>query len=573
MPVSGDILHPGGSFRRWTGTGVCLLMLFLWCAGCTPPVLPGFSPATPTRTPFRPITLTPTPSPSPTLTPSPSPVPSSTPEILGVWAAPAVPQNLKSRMTLPAPWQWVDHPEEARLRLEPAPVENAPIRWVYVVVAPFPTLTDEISLEDLRKAWRGQFHTPFNERPLWVVETTHQLLEYFWGAPAGDVRVARPDELVDIAWQDRTWSVIPFDELEPRWKALQVDKSSALVRGDLQGYPLVFGFHLTGSAHDLEQFLHDGGNFPSTNRDPSRLTVVLMTGTTALVRATGWRMESIGLDYPARDIRDWLLEPDFTHISNEVSFNPDCPPADPYQASLMFCSRPEYIQLLDAIQPDIIELSGNHNNDWGREAFLYSLELYRQRGWHWFAGGANSNEATRPLIIEHHGNRLAFLGCNLAGPPSAWATETLPGAARCDLEAFAREIRNLREQGILPVMTFQYNEIYVPYPSEAQARDFKAMNAAGAVVVSGSQAHFPQGFALEQGGLIHYGLGNLFFDQMDTPVNGTRREFLDRHLFYEGRYLGVELLTAMLEDYARPRPMTPEERNSFLQEIFSASGW
>ena len=205
--------------------------------------------------------------------------------------------------------------------------------------------------------------------------------------------------------------------------------------------------------------------------------------------------------------------------------------------------------------------------------FNYSLELFRQRGWRWFAGGENKEEAEKPLLIEHNGNRLAFMGCNFAGPPAAWATDTLPGAAHCDLDAEAARLGELRAQGYLPVMTFQYNEIYVSFPSERQAVDFKQMADAGAVIVSGSQAHFPQGFAFESGRFIHYGLGNLFFDQMDNPVDGTRREFLDRHVFYNGRHISTELLTAMLEDYARPRPMTDEERAAFLADIFAATGW
>ncbi|MCF6277882.1 MAG: CapA family protein, partial [Anaerolineales bacterium] len=110
-------------------------------------------------------------------------------------------------------------------------------------------------------------------------------------------------------------------------------------------------------------------------------------------------------------------------------------------------------------------------------------------------------------------------------------------------------------------------------PRPQQLRDFHAMADAGAVVVSGSQAHFAQAKELYNGAFIDFGIGNLFFDQMDVPVEGTRREFLDRHVFYGGRYLGAELLTAMLEDYARPRPMTPEERRDFLSFIFEASGW
>jgi hypothetical protein len=35
----------------------------------------------------------------------------------------------------------------------------------------------------------------------------------------------------------------------------------------------------------------------------------------------------------------------------------------------------------------------------------------------------------------------------------------------------------------------------------------------------------------------------------------------------------VELITAMLEDYARPRLMREPERRGFLQDYFYYSGW
>jgi poly-gamma-glutamate synthesis protein (capsule biosynthesis protein) len=123
------------------------------------------------------------------------------------------------------------------------------------------------------------------------------------------------------------------------------------------------------------------------------------------------------------------------------------------------------------------------------------------------------------------------------------------------------------------IATLQYFETYVSTPSSQQIADFRSLSEAGAVIVSGSQAHFPQGFDFVDGRFIHYGLGNLFFDQMDYPVVGTRREFLDRHVFYDGKHISTELLTAMLENYARPRPMNDEERRNFLNEMFLASGW
>jgi poly-gamma-glutamate synthesis protein (capsule biosynthesis protein) len=199
--------------------------------------------------------------------------------------------------------------------------------------------------------------------------------------------------------------------------------------------------------------------------------------------------------------------------------------------------------------------------------------LYNERGWLVFAGGANQDEAIQARTIEHNGNRLAFIGCNSFGPGGAWATDSQPGAARCDYDAITASMQALRAEGVLPIFTFQHTESYVYNPLPAQERDFRSMIDAGAIIVSGSQAHFPQIMEFYNDGFIHYGLGNLFFDQMDVPVVGTRREFIDRHIFYDGRHISTELLTAMLEDYARPRPMTTDERRNFLSDIFAAAGW
>jgi len=128
-------------------------------------------------------------------------------------------------------------------------------------------------------------------------------------------------------------------------------------------------------------------------------------------------------------------------------------------------------------------------------------------------------------------------------------------------------------------MTFQYNEYYQPNPTDYEQRDFRKMAEAGAVVVSGSQAHVPAAMEFFGGSFVHYGLGNLFFDQMSHPmpdgsqIDDTRNVFVDRHVFYAGRYIGTELLTYIIEDYARPRLMTELERLEFLKKIFSAGGW
>ena len=301
-----------------------------------------------------------------------------------------------------------------------------------------------------------------------------------------------------------------------------------------------------------------------------------MTGTTSLVRGTAYTMNIKGITYPGRDIQTWLTQADITHISNETSFDAGCPPPVMDLKGLKFCSDPRYIALLNYVGTKVVELTGNHLIDYGTQPFLDTLALYRQNNILYYGGGADLSDARQPLLIENHGNKIAFIGCNsvnIGQYPTA--ANDRPGAAPCDYAYVTQQITQLRSQGYLVIMTFQYYETLDPQPFNAQVRDFRLMAQAGATIVQGSQAHFPQSMEFYQGAFIHYGLGNLFFDQMgdDPKIPGIRREFIDRHVFYDGRYISTELLTAMLEDYSRPRPMTADERAAFLSEYFSLSGW
>jgi poly-gamma-glutamate synthesis protein (capsule biosynthesis protein) len=258
-------------------------------------------------------------------------------------------------------------------------------------------------------------------------------------------------------------------------------------------------------------------------------------------------------------------------VSNEVSFDPECGAPNPVQEGLLFCSDPRYIELLEDVGVDIVEMTGNHIADAGAEHIEPTLDMYVERGWVYFGGGRNLEDARKPAMIEHNGNRLAFLGCNPVGPAYVWADAERAGAAPCDYELLYSQIAELRSQGILPIVTLQYWELDRYDPTPQQVEDFQALIDAGAAIVSGSQAHHVQGFGFRGDGFIHYGVGNLFFDQMQ--MLGYMQEFIDRHVFYDGRHISTELLTAMLEDWSRPRPMTDQERQDLLRTVFAVSTW
>ena len=128
----------------------------------------------------------------------------------------------------------------------------------------------------------------------------------------------------------------------------------------------------------------DGDIALFSNRDEQKMTTLVTTGVTALVRATAWDLERKGLTYAAEVIGPLLRGADLLHISNEVPFAEDCPPPNPGQRNLIFCSDARYIALLEDIGTDVVELTGDHFNDWSRDAMLFTLELYQERGWPYY---------------------------------------------------------------------------------------------------------------------------------------------------------------------------------------------
>jgi poly-gamma-glutamate synthesis protein (capsule biosynthesis protein) len=553
--------HDTPKYPRGSRLVVTVLAVLL-VAGCRPglPAPIVIAPPVAALTPFQPSIATPT-----------SPV-------VRIWISPSVPPALRAAFEEDVQRsgmkvEWAGRPDSASVQLRLSSSRPYAL-WTYAVVSAFPTLEDGLTWDALAARWKG---TVVDGGPVWAMPDVQALLEDVLGPPAASAVGQSSDEsLLDEVWASRPGlAVIPFEDLQPKWKVLEIDGISPVRKDfDGEGYPLQISFGLEGDSAAIER-LSQSMDLPTgpaqTNRKAEKLTIVVVTGVTALTRATAWRMEVRGVEYPAQLIGDWLRQADITHVSNEVAFSPNCPAPTPDLTLLTFCSQPSHIALLDDVGTDVIELTGNHVLDAGAPAFLYSMDLYDERGWKTFGGGRDLASASAPALFEHNGNRLAFLGCNEAGPTSAWATAAGPGALSCGEDRLRAEIVRLRDAGYLPIFTFQWHEHYIPWPAASQREAFRAAADAGAVIVSGSQAHQPQGFEFRGDSFIHYGPGNLFFDQMWSVA--VRQEFIDRYVFYDGRLLSIELLTAMLEDWAQPRPMTLDERADFLQAMFTASGW
>lgn len=426
---------------------------------------------------------------------------------------------------------------------------NQPGYDLFVPVAAFPSLQTEISVDALRAVRAGEV-----DRNLVLDESTEALLTQSGVIISSDTYVVLDEDLANVLWRDRRlYSLLPFDRLTSRYRMLRVE-GQVPFEGDLSRYPFAFA--------------DDSPNF-----NPDQLTRLLLSGVTALTRLTREALAEKGVEWAGEAIRPYVEKADFFHTSNEVSFSPGCP-----ESSITtlgeFCSQEEHFDLLRNIGLDIVELTGNHNNDYGTENYLTTFVWYREHDIQTVGGGENLEQARQPLILNHHGNRIAMLACNWAGPYYALASESLPGAAPCDWDWLRAVLPVLKAENDLVIVTIQYQEYEDYQPTPQQESDFQGVADLGADVVVGTQAHKPQTFEFYpartgEEAFIHYGMGNLFFDQ---PFWGNMRFFMDNLLIYDGRLLTVDLFTGIIDDLARPRPMTPDEELNFLAFMFNTQG-
>ncbi len=572
-----------------------LLVLPSACVAPLPPPLVTPTPTRPANAPIPPVahfaTATPTlrPSPTPQMTPTPIPLAGPvtvaiSPAVADRYAAPVraiLSQATElSALNGPQPMSIVADPSVAGNLIDMVQLgdsEHRLLERIFAVVVPFATLDDEISFADIQARWTGA-----SVAPLFITPESAVFLPAVLGERAVNVPVVSPGEMrTRLEATPDAVGLVGFDQLDPTFKVLTVDGLNVLDKAlDTNAYPLAVALHIEGEAAPLLiQYLRPIVSSLSpvaNNRDVDQMTSLIMTGVTAMSRGTAAAMERNGYLFPSMVISDTLRAADITHVSNEVPFLDDCQVNNSVN-NLILCSHTDYWAALEAIGTDIVGLSGNHVNDFGREGAQRSISWYRENEIPIYGSGMNTTEACEPLRWEHNGNSFAFVAALAFGPSSAWATDDLPGACYYydHKEDVLDLVTELAGQVDIVAVELQYVETYNPFPTGEQVIEFRELREAGADIVTGVQSHVPQAaepYGVQDAGgpgMINYGLGNLFFDQMWSWE--TRTELMARHTIYAGRLLSSEILTAVLESYAQPRWTTDAERRALLKSIFDAA--
>lgn len=309
-------------------------------------------------------------------------------------------------------------------------------------------------------------------------------------------------------------------------------------------------------------------DFPSSE---SVLTFA-QTGVTALSRGMNAKLSQVGGDarYFAENIAEFLSSFDLTHTSNESSFTD-------FATSKNICSNKKFIDTLVAIGLDIVELTGNHNQDCGDTAALETIDKYVENNIKIVGGGKTAEEAAKPLEISEKGSSITMLAYNLSTGGATY--DATPGANQYYEETAAAEIKAAKERGDLVIVDIQYYECngyastyedatcdYADSAAGDQIGFFRHLVDLGADVVVGTSAHQPQTFELYGDGAIYYGLGNLFFDQVWWP--GTTRSLVLVHYIYNGRLLQTKIVPTVYDNNMQTEVM--KDPQWFLERLVNA---
>lgn len=259
---------------------------------------------------------------------------------------------------------------------------------------------------------------------------------------------------------------------------------------------------------------------PEQMRPVPKYTVTLnAVGDIMLARHVGRLLETNGQDYSLKLLGPSLAEGDITFANLESPIAESGQPLPGKQ--ICFRAKPDAIESLKLGGFDVVSLANNHALDYDSPALLETIERLTESGIKVIGAGADITRARQPAIIQQNGIRIAFLAySDLADiyfshkyPRAHRATKDLPGVAPMVLNDILEDVRAVRQQVDLVVVSLHWGVEYVDQPSKAQREMAHRLIDEGVDLILGHHPHWLQGLEVYHDKLIAYSLGNFIFDQ------------------------------------------------------------
>ncbi len=449
-------------------------------------------------------------------------------------------------------------------------VATLPVDFVPVVSRRL--LVREITFGQLQQLWKGDisdWSALGSPVPHGVVRVS---LDNSSGPFAQDKAVgnfATVDDLAVYFLQERgALALIPFDQLDFRFRALNLDDINVMRPGDA-AWPLRTWLQVTPQT---------SSDSTTTNAlkaavTPSLPAPVSMTwaGDIIIARQVQRRINEIG-DWaaPFRSIHPSLTWADITISNLETSLSDSFETIlDP--TTFTFKTDPPAIEGLQLAGIDVLSRANNHSFNYGDIGMNDTTAVLDAAGIKHFGMGNTLEEARRAIVVEQNGVRYAFLGYN--GISDDWdaAGPDHPGTAPLVDWMVVEDIQREVAAGHVVIPYFHWGTEYIYDPTEEQRYFAQIAIDNGAAVVMGSHPHWVQAVETYKGRPILYSLGNFIFDQ---EWSLETKQGMIAHLWMQGdKPLKLDIVPILIEDYHRPRVMTIDEQWHLLENVWSASDW
>jgi poly-gamma-glutamate capsule biosynthesis protein CapA/YwtB (metallophosphatase superfamily) len=184
---------------------------------------------------------------------------------------------------------------------------------------------------------------------------------------------------------------------------------------------------------------------------------------------------------------------------------------------------------------DVVSVASNHAMDWGEDALLDTVALFRDRGVQAVGAGRDLAEARRPALLERNGVRIAVLAyCSVlregyaAGPNKAGVAPlrahtyyepfdyqagvpprvvTIPYEE--DLAGMVEDIVAAKKTAHAVVLSLHWGVHFIPRVIvDYQVTVARAAFAAGADLILGHHAHAPKAIGVYGGRVCFFSLSN-----------------------------------------------------------------
>lgn len=268
----------------------------------------------------------------------------------------------------------------------------------------------------------------------------------------------------------------------------------------------------------------------------------------------GKKVKEHGFSYPFAKVKDIFDSADIVYGNLECSISRLGEPVD---KKYTFRAEPDMVRVLKEAGFDLMDLANNHSGDYGKEAFVETMQILREQGISPVGAGMNISESRTPVFFKENGITVAFLSYSNTFPQSFWATKKEPGVTPAYLEYIITDVGSAKAKADIVIVAYHGGDERSDTPKQVQKEIAYTALDAGAAMVIGHHAHVLQGIELYKNRPIIYSLGNFLFLSKEKKCYDT---MIVRARFNKQDIESLEIIPVRISDAFVRRAHTNESK-------------